>query len=87
MNELDLTKTMDFEVVGDIKLTIIEVIGYYHTYMSSDCDLHLQGAVGISLPAYYPYLTYYGCFANESDKKLIQKLWDRKLIKLHEVRK
>ena len=86
MEELDLAKTIDFEVVGDIKPIIVEILGYYDTYMSSDCDLHLRGT-GISLPAYYPYLTYYGLFDKEDsiNKKIISALYQKGLIKPHKI--
>lgn len=88
MEDLDLTKSIDFEVVGDIKSTIIEILGYYDTAMTSDCDLHLKGT-NISLPAFYPYLTYYAfhCDKETVDKKIIMALYQKGLIKIHEVRK
>ena len=86
IDKLDFTKTMDFEVVGDIKPTIIEILGYYETEMWGDCTLHLKGT-HLELPAFWRYLTYRGwnTMKNGIERKIIQKLWDRKLIKLHEV--
>lgn len=84
MNELDLTKTIDFEVLDDIKPTIIEILGYYSTEMTEDCTVWLVGT-HIILPAYWRYLTYGGWMAKEIDKKIITTLYERKLIKIHEI--
>ena len=89
MEELDLTKTIEFEVLGDIKPTIIEILGSYETWMSSDCDLHLKGTL-ISLPAYCKWLTYYGSFHDirdmSTEQRIIKALYEKGLIKVHYVR-
>lgn len=82
IQELDFTQSIDFEVVGDIKPTVIEVVGKYDTWMGSDCDLHLSGTT-ISLPAYWSWLTYWGFCSNEKDVQLIKLLLERGLIKFH----
>lgn len=84
MNELDLTKTIDFEVLGDIEPTIIEILGGYQTEMLSDCSLHLVGT-NLELPGFWRWLTYRGWMAREIDKKIITTLYERKLIKIHEI--
>ena len=81
--EIDLSKDIDFEVIGDIKPTVREVIGFYNTYMTDDCDVHLDGTPGISLPAYWPYLTYWAFYKNKKSKELIKTLLDKKLIKFY----
>lgn len=87
MCELDFTKTMDFEVIGDIKPIIKDILGHYQTYMTSDCALHLKGTM-IDLPAYCPYLTYYSGFLKdrEVEIKIISALYEKGIIKIHEIR-
>lgn len=85
MNELDLTKTIDFEVLGDIKPIVTEVLGGYQTEMLSDCTVWLVGTL-LEVPAFWPYLTYSGWNATDVDKEIITKLYERKLVKVHEIR-
>ena len=76
---------IDFDVLGDIKPTVIEILGYYDTWSSSDCDYHLSGT-SISLPGYWKWLTYYGWMNQEIDKKIIRALYEKGLIKIHQIR-
>ena len=82
----NLDKTMEFKVVGDIKPIIRQILGEYEEWESSDCDVHLKGAPGISLPGYYPRLTYYACFAKSKCRLIIEQLYKEGLIELHCVR-
>lgn len=81
--DIDFSRSMDFEVLGDIKPTIEKILGYYDTYMTSDCDLHLKGS-GLSLPAYWKYLTYWAFGDCTVDIKIIKALLDDNLIKFHD---
>ena len=83
--KLDLNKTIDFDVVGDIKPTIVEILGFYETEMWGDCTVHLKHT-NIELPAYWRYLTYRGWNATETDKRIIKALYSRGLIRVHEIR-
>ena len=82
----NLDKTMEFKVVGDIKPIIRQILGEYEEWESSDCDVHLKGAPGISLPGYYPRLSYYSCFAKPKCRLIIAQLYEEGLIELHCVR-
>lgn len=82
----NLDKTMEFKVVGDIKPIIRQILGEYEEWESSDCAVHLKGAPGISLPGYYPRLTYYSCFAKPKSRLIIAQLYEEGLIELHCVR-
>ncbi len=82
----NLDKTMEFKVVGDIKPVIRQILGEYEEWESSDCAVHLKGAPGISLPGYYPRLTYYACFAKPKCRLIIAQLYEEGLIELHCVR-
>lgn len=82
----NLDKTMEFKVVGDIKPIIRQILGEYEEWESSDCAVHLKGAPGISLPGYYPRLTYYACFAKPKCRLIIAQLYEEGLIELHCVR-
>lgn len=80
IEQIDFSQRLNFKVIGDIKPTIINLIGRYETGMTSDCDLHLKGT-NISLPAYYPYLTYYAFdISRETDEKIIKELLKNNLI-------
>ena len=63
----------------------IEILGYYDTWTSSDCDYHLSGT-SISLPGYWKWLTYSGWMSQEIDKKIIRALYEKGLIKIHQIR-
>lgn len=80
--DIDFSKDIDFEVVGNLKSAITEILGYYLTEMGSDCDLHLVGT-GISLPAYWRYLTYRSWICREIDEKIVKALLAKKVIKFH----
>lgn len=77
IERVDFSKSTDFKVLGDIKPTVIKILGYYDTYMSSDCDVHLKGT-SISVPAWYPYLTCY-TYSGVS-KEIINELLKNNLI-------
>lgn len=82
IEQLDFSKEMDFKVVGDIKPTIINILGKYETGITSDCALHLKGT-NLSLPAYCPYLTYYAFgTTRQIDEKIIRNLLKNNLIEL-----
>ncbi len=87
IEQLDFAKTIDFEVLGDIKPTIIEILGSYDTVMIGDCTLHLKGTQ-LELPAFWKYLTYSGWLSQDRavDKKIISELYQKGLIKIHEIR-
>lgn len=89
MADLDLTKTIDFEVLGDIEPTIIKHLGFYKADMTSDCAVHLAGTGAIELPAYWKYLTYRGWCDKDGDtvaKRIVTDLYEQGLIKVHEIR-
>ena len=82
----NLDKTMEFNVVGDIKPVIKQILGEYEEWESPDCDVHLKGASGIGLPGYYPRMTYYSSFAKPKCRWIIAQLYKEGLIELHSVR-
>ena len=86
MNELDFSKTIAFEVLGDIKPTVKEVLGYYATMNQYDNSAWIYGT-HLEFPAFrIGVLTYHGWQANESDKQIIEKLYTKGIIKVREVR-
>lgn len=91
MEELDFSKNIDFEMLGNIERTVKEIVGEYKTYTSSDCDISIVGT-NVSLPGYGKYLTYWGFYWQGSGKtlevakkglELIQALLEKGLIKFH----
>lgn len=89
MEHLDFTKTIDFEVLGDIKPTIIKHLGFYEAEMTSDCAVYLKGAFAIEVPAYWHYLTYRGWCDKSGDtvsKRIITDLYEQGIIKIREIR-
>ena len=87
MEELDLREQLEFEVLGDIKPTIINILGFYKTDCLYDCTVHLVGTSCIEVPAFYPYLVYRGWCADEKGKEIIKELYKQNLIKIHKKEK
>lgn len=86
MNELDFSKTIDFKLLGDIKPTVKEVLGYYATDKRSDYSVWIVGT-HLELPAFKSgVLTYHGWVASEIDRNIVMTLYKKGLVKVRKVR-